>query len=91
MTSQEEAGKNPGNEIVTTLPESFSKNVFDQRTSTGSGIFAILGRDFDQIVGQIVSMREKILRNTNLVPSRHIKSKKGLTSVLRASLKNAFA
>ena len=66
---------------MTTLPGSFSKDVLDRRTSTGSGIFAILGRDFDQIFGQIVSMREKVLRNTNLVPSRHIKSKKGLTSV----------
>ena len=66
---------------MTTLPGSFSKDVLDRRTSTGSGIFAILGRDFDQIFGQIVSMREKVLRNTNLVSSRHIKSKKGLTSV----------
>ena len=66
---------------MTTLPGSFSKDVLDRRTSTGSGIFAILGRDFDQMFGQIVSMREKVLKNTNLVPSRHIKSKKGLTSV----------
>ena len=34
--------------------------------------FPILGRDFDQIFQQIVSVREKTLKNTNLVKSRHI-------------------
>ena len=38
----------------------------------GSGQFAILGRDFDLILGQIVSVREKTLGNTHLVASCHI-------------------
>ena len=43
--------------------------------STGCGVFAILGREFDQcfFFSQIVSLREKTLKNTNLVPSRHFK------------------
>ena len=38
--------------------------------------FPILGRDFDQMFRQIDSVREKILRNTNLLASRHIKREK---------------
>ena len=34
------------------------------------------GRDLEQILGQIVFIRVKTLRNTNLVASRHIKEKK---------------
>ena len=43
--------------------------------SIGCGVFAILGREFDQcfFFSQIVSLREKTLKNTNLVPSRHFK------------------
>ena len=42
--------------------------------STGCGVFAILGREFDSVFfSQIVSLREKTLKNTNLVPSRHFK------------------
>ena len=42
--------------------------------STGCGVFAILGRKFDQFFfPQIVSLREKTLKNTNLVPSRHFR------------------
>ena len=43
--------------------------------STGCGVFAILRREFDQcfFFSQIVSLREKTLKNTNLVPSRHFK------------------
>ena len=40
--------------------------------STGSGLFAILECDFDQIFQRIVSVREKTLKKTNLVKSRHI-------------------
>ena len=46
--------------------------------------FALLSRNFEQILGQIVSLREKTLSNTTLVVLRHIKKKKayfGLTSV----------
>lgn len=35
--------------------------------------FPILGRHFDQIFKRIVSMREKTLKNANLVVLRHIK------------------
>ena len=38
--------------------------------------FAPLSRDFEQIFGQIVSIRVKTLSNTNLVTSRHIKREK---------------
>ena len=38
--------------------------------------FALLSRDFEQIFGQIVSIRVKTLSNTNLVASRHIKREK---------------
>ena len=33
-----------------------------------------MGRAFEQILGQIVSMRENTLRSTNLVASRHMES-----------------
>ena len=55
---------------------SLSKDVFKRRTSTGSGRFANLRRDFDQFLDQIVSMIEKIFRNTNLVFSRHLRREK---------------
>ena len=42
--------------------------------------FAILARYSDHIFGQIVSLREKRLRNKNLVASGHIKMEKELTS-----------
>ena len=38
--------------------------------------FSLLGRDFEQILGQIVSIRVKTLSNTNLAASRHIKREK---------------
>jgi len=45
--------------------------------STGSGVFALLLRDFEQIFGQIVSLRVKSQRsNTNLVASRRLKRQK---------------
>ena len=59
-------------------------DVFERRTSTESGLFALLSRDFEQIWGQIVSLRVKTLSNTYLVVPRHIKKKKAyfwLTSV----------
>ena len=45
--------------------------------STGNGLFALLSRDFEQIFGQIVSVRIKTLGNTNMVASRLIKREKG--------------
>ena len=49
-----------------------SNDIFERRTSTGSELFAILHRDLDQIFRQIVSMREKTLKSTNLVALRHM-------------------
>ena len=63
-----------------------SSDVFERRTSTGSGLFALLSRDFEQIWVQIVSLRVKTLSNTNLVVPRHIKKKTAnfwLTSVVQ--------
>ena len=51
--------------------------MFDPRTSTGSGLFALLSRDLEKKFGQIVSLRLKTLSNTNLVAFRHIKGQKG--------------
>ena len=49
---------------------------FEPRTSTGSGLFALLSRDLKQIFGQIV--RVKILINTNLVALRQFRIEKRL-------------
>ena len=43
---------------------------------TGSCLFALLSRDFEELFGQIVSIRVKTLSNTNLVAARYIKSEK---------------
>ena len=56
---------------------SLSKDVVERRMSTRSGLFALLGRDFEQRLRQIISMSVKTLSNTNLVSSRHIKREKG--------------
>ena len=56
---------------------SLSKDVVERRKSTGGGLFALLGRDFEQLLRQIISISVKTLSNTNLVPSRHIKREKG--------------
>ena len=56
---------------------SLNSDVLERRTSTGSGRFALLSRDFQQMFGQIVSIRIKTLGNTNMVASRLIKRGKG--------------
>ena len=38
---------------------SLSRDVFERRTSTESGLFALLSRNFENIFGQIVSIRVK--------------------------------
>ena len=52
-------------------------NVFKQRTSTERGVFALFGHDFEQNLGQIISLNVKTLSDTNLKEPRHIKRKKG--------------
>ena len=49
------------------------------------------GRDFELILGQIVSMREKLHGNTNLVASCYIEKKHDSFPVDVCSLKNFFA
>ena len=56
---------------------SFRNDVFERRTSTGSGFFVLLRHDFEQMFGQIFSIRVKALSNTNLLASRHIIIEKG--------------
>ena len=63
--------------VTPALLGSLSSDVFERRTSTGSGRFALLSRDFKQIFGQIVSIRIKTLGKTNTVASRLIKRGKG--------------
>ena len=61
-------------------------NVFERRTSTGSGLFALLSNDFKPMFGQIVFIRIKTLGNTNTVVLRLIKREKSsLPVVVRRS------
>ena len=53
-----------------------SNSVFEGRTSTGSGLFASLISGLVETLRQIVFIREKKDSNTNLLASRHIRSKK---------------
>ena len=52
---------------------SLSNNVFERRTSTGSGLFSFFDGGFAQIFSQIASITVKKLRNTNFISSRHVK------------------
>ena len=52
---------------------SLSSNVFERRTSIGSGLFSIFDGGFAQIFSQIASITVKKLRNTNFISSRHVK------------------
>ena len=52
---------------------SLSSDVLERRIFTGSGLFALLSCNFQQIFGQIVSSRVKALSNAELRASRHTK------------------
>ena len=52
---------------------SLSNNVFERRTSTGSGLFSFFDGAFAQIFSQIASIIVKKLKNTNFISSRHVK------------------
>ena len=56
---------------------SLSSYVFEPRTATGSGQFAILSRHFEQFFFNKISIRVKKLSNTNLVAFWHVKKEKG--------------
>ena len=68
---------------------SLSSDVLERRTFTGSGLFALLSRNFQQILKQIVSSRVKVLSNAELAASRHIKERKAC--FLLTCLKNCAA
>ena len=73
-----------------TLVGSLSNDVFERRTSTGCGLFALFSRDFEEIRGQNVPLRVKTPSNTNLVALRY-SLKKRKTRRSRSSLKHAAA
>ena len=56
---------------------SLNKDVFERRMSTGNWLFELFGSDFEQILGQIVSLTVKTLSNTNLVASGYFKRERG--------------
>ena len=59
-----------------TLQGSLSNDVFKPRTSTGSELFEIFGRYFENNIGQIAFTTVTTFSNTNLVALRHIKREK---------------
>ena len=61
------------NETSTRGIGSLSNNVFERRTSTGSGLFSFFDGGFAQSFCQIASITVKKLRNTNFISSRHVK------------------
>ena len=66
---------------------SLSNDVFERRTSTGSGLFKLFGRDFEKILQQIVFIRVTTLGNTNLVALGQIKrEKRSLPVAVRRSI-----
>ena len=74
------------------IREFISTKVCQRLKSNGSGLFAILSHDFEQIFEQILPVRVKSLRNTDLVSSRHLKTEKGSLPVeMRRSLENVAA
>ena len=56
---------------------------FAFRNIITSRLFALLSRDFEQMFGQIVSIRMKTLSNTNMAASRLIKAHFRLTCVVQ--------
>ena len=77
-----ERGLNLGRILVffprPTPPRELSRDVFERRTSTGSGPFSFMGQGsgVGQICGQIDSIRIKTLSNTYLVASSRILKEK---------------
>ena len=68
----------PGGGGAERSPElvNLSKDVFERRTSTRSGLFSFFDSGFAHLLGQVVSIIVKTLRNTNLGASRCFKTKK---------------
>ena len=66
-------GQQTNNREVWETIGSLSNNVFERRTSTGSGLFSFFDGGFAQNFSQIASITVKKLRNTNFISSRHVK------------------
>ena len=60
---------------------SLSKDVFERRTSTGSGLFSFLNGGFAQVFSQITSLTVKKQRNSNFISSKHVKRENALLPV----------
>ena len=63
-------------QVVVSSREPLSKNVFERRMSTGSGLFAFLVSCLGQILGYIFNVRLKKRSDIYLVALRHIKGEK---------------
>ena len=59
--------------VSLSMAGSFGKDVFERRTSTGSGLFGFLNSCYAQVFRGIVFMRVQTLSNTQLLASRYIK------------------
>ena len=57
--------------FLRTTKRGLSKDIFEQRPSSGSKLFSLVGNDFAQMFGKIVSLREKTFNNTKLVALRN--------------------
>ena len=75
-----------GSQVNSVKARQFKQGRFERRTSTESGLFALLSCDFEQALRQNVFSTVKTLSNINLVVS-NIKRKR-LTSWWRSSLQN---
>ena len=67
--------------VVRAALGSLSNNVFERRTSTGSGLFSFFDGGFAQIFSQIASITVKKLKNTNFISSRYVKRENTSLSV----------
>ena len=59
--------------VSLSMAGSLGKDVFERRTSTGSGLFRFLNSCYAQVFRGIVFMRVQTLSNTQLLASRYIK------------------
>ena len=78
-----------GSQVNSVNARQFKQRRFERRTSTESGLFALLSCDFEQALRQNVFLTVKTFSNINLVVSN--KKRKRLTSWWRSSLQNVAA
>ena len=86
--------------VISHVISHVSNNVFERRTSTGSGLFSFFDGGFAQIFSQIASITVKKLRNTNFISSRHVKRentslpvdvRRSKTSLLKLPISKKFS